>query len=196
MDNTDPVNTPSEQPIAPVVDEASVEAQQLEPASEPDSESDAAFVPGAISWSAAEYIEHERSKRWYLLLVAGAAALALISVFFLKDWMFAALIVVMLIVVVMFAKRPPREINYTLTQEGLLIGQKFFAMDSFRSFGLVKEGAIWNVRLISNKRFVPPVTAYLPDDVGEQVVDVLGALLPLEDIEPDMVDRLVNRSKI
>ena len=69
-------------------------------------------------------------------------------------------------------------------------------MDSFRSFGLVKEGAIWNVRLISNKRFVPPVTAYLPDDVGEQVVDVLGALLPLEDIEPDMVDRLVNRSKI
>ena len=105
MDNTDPVNTPSEQPIAPVVDEASVEAQQLEPASEPDSESDAAFVPGAISWSAAEYIEHERSKRWYLLLVAGAAALALISVFFLKDWMFAALIVSRVIFAILLEAR-------------------------------------------------------------------------------------------
>ena len=193
MDNTDPISTP---PKESALNQASVEDQPLGPATEAAPESEAAFAPGAISWSAAEYIEHERSKRWYLLLVAGAAVLALVAIFLLKDWIFAVLIVVMSVVVVMFAKRPPHEINYTLTQEGLLIGQKFFAMDSFRSFGLVKEGAIWNVRLISNKRFVPPVTAYLPDDVGEKVVDVLGALLPLEDIELDIVDKLVSRSKI
>lgn len=193
MDNTDPVSTLSEEPVT---NQTGVEDQQPDPASKAVSEPEVAFAPGAISWSAAEYIEHDRSRRWYLMLVVGASVLALVAIFLLKDWIFAVLIVVMSAVVVMFAKRPPREINYTLTQEGLLIGQKFFAMDSFRSFGLVKEGAIWNVRLISNKRFVPPVTAYLPDDVGEKVVDVLGALLPLEDIEPDMVDRLVNRSKI
>ena len=193
MDNTDPVSTLSEEPVT---NQAGVEDQQPDPASKAVSEPEVAFAPGAISWSAAEYIEHDRSRRWYLMLVVGATVLALVAIFLLKDWIFAVLIVVMSVVVVMFAKRPPHEINYTLTQEGLLIGQKFFAMDSFRSFGLVKEGAIWNVRLISNKRFVPPVTAYLPDDVGEKVVDVLGALLPLEDIELDIVDKLVSRSKI
>lgn len=157
---------------------------------------DVEFSPATISWTADEFIVHEKSQKWFIYLWVGAGLMVVAALFLLKDWIFALLIAVMAATVMVITRRTPREMNYTLSQEGLTVGDKFFSMDSFSHFGLVKEGAVWNLRLVSNRRFVPPVTAYLPHDQGEQIVDLLGALLPMEDVQTDIIDKIVTKTKI
>lgn len=154
------------------------------------------FTPGFISWTAAEYAETVKSQRWFVILAVGAAVLAGLALFWLRDIVLSIMIVAMTVTLVIITKRPPREMSYSLSYANFTVNQKVFPISSFRSFGLVQEGAVWNIRLFSNKRFIPPVTAYIPNEQGEQIIDTLGALLPMEDIEPDFVDKLVAKSKI
>ena len=40
------------------------------------------------------------------------------------------------------------------------------------------------------KRFAPSVNVYFPPENGEQIVDVFGAVLPMEEVKQDFIDRL------
>lgn len=156
----------------------------------------AEFAPGVINWTAAEYVEHDKGHRWYAVLAAAAVILIVGAVFLLHDWIFAILIAVMAMTVIVITRRPAREISYQLDASGITVGEKHFMFTDFRAFGVVKEGAIYNLRLIPNKRFMPVVTAYIPNDQGERIIDVFGAVLPMEEIQPDIIDRLVAKSRI
>lgn len=189
-DVTRQTQTPEATNTVPMVQDDSNSAEQNDMPSTTD------FSPGLITWTAAEYAESEKSRIWFVVLIVGAAILTGLVLFFMRDIVLAVMIVAMTATVVIITKRPPREISYSLSYEAFTVNQKAFPISSFRAFGLVQEGAVWNIRLFSNKRFMPPVTAYIPNDMGEQIVDALGALLPMEDIEPDFVDKLVAKSKI
>jgi hypothetical protein len=196
-ENNSPVGSVPEQNQSPEMSASAPVAQdETNPAEQNSMPSTTGFSPGFITWTAAEYAESDRSHRWFAVLIVGAAILTGLVLFFMHDLVLAVMIVAMTTTVIVITRRPPREISYSLSYEAFTVDQKAFPISSFRAFGLVQEGAVWNIRLISNKRFIPPVTAYIPNDMGEQIVDALGALLPMEDIEPDFVDKLVAKSKI
>ena len=171
--------------------------QLSEESEEPSDETaDQTFVSSSISWTAAEYVEHDKNRWWYVIMIVATIGLIAVAIFLFRDWIFAVLVVVMAIAIYTIAHRPAREIVYTITPDGINIGEKHFNFSTFRAFGLVKEGAIYNLRFVPNKRFMPHVTAYIPNEQGEQIVDTLGAILPMEDIQPDIIDSLVSRSRI
>lgn len=185
---------PSQQPQA----EPTPEAQQSVSAATPETIASEPMgrplvTDQSIEWQASEYVEHEKSAKWFVMLAVAALALVALAVFLLKNYTFAILIVVMTVAVAVWGRRPANEMHYRLDASGVWVSGKFFAMHDFRSFGVIQEGAIYAVVLLPVKRLSPGVRVYFPEELGEQIVDILGASMPMEDIQPDWIDSITRK---
>jgi hypothetical protein len=146
-----------------------------------------------LSWQASEFVHHEKEGAWFLALLGVTIALLLIDFFLVRSWTFGALIIVMAIAVVVIARRPPRTITYTLSSRGIRIDEKQFNFQDFRAFGIVQENAFYSIRLVPSKRFMPMVSVFFPTEYGEEIAEIFGHALPMENIERDAIDKLVEK---
>ncbi len=147
-----------------------------------------------VRWSASEYINESKNGLWFVAFAVVAVGFVAADLLFLKSYTFSALVVVMAITTLVLSRRPPRTINYALSEDqGLYIGDKLHHFDNFKAFGLIRDGEHHSIMLIPIKRFDPGVSVYFPEEVGERIVDILGARLPMEDLKLDFVDILVRK---
>lgn len=147
-----------------------------------------------IQWAAHEYVHLEKGAGWMAIFVVVVAGLIAVDVFLLQSWTFSVLVVVMAVAVVVYIRRPPRDIQYTLSgKQGLYIGERQYHFGEFKAFGLIKDGDHHSLMLIPVKRFAPGVSVYFPEEVGEQIVDIFGARLPMEELKLDAIDLLVRK---
>lgn len=143
-----------------------------------------------VSWSAHEYIHHEKGTMWFVLFAVIIIALIGLSVW-IQAWSFTILTVVIAVVVVVYSRRPPRELGYSLTEDGLMIDNDLHKFDDFKSFGVIQDGEHFSVMLIPTQRFQPGITVYFPEESGEAIVDALGSRLPMKELHLDAIDRVV-----
>ena len=148
-----------------------------------------------ISWSAEEYIVRERNTWWYIGLIVVGIGLSVLAVW-QNWWTFLVLIILCVITILTSNLRPPRKIDYKLTKDGLTEAGKLHNFADFRAFGILKEGSHFSAVLIPKKRFSPSVKVYFPGDHGEQIVDYLGAHLPMTEVKLDLLDKIVNFLRI
>lgn len=148
-----------------------------------------------ISWSAEEYIVHERNTWWYIGLFIIGTGLSALAVW-QNWWTFLVLVILCIITILTSNLRPPRKIDYTLTKDGLTEGGKLHKYEDFKAFGILKEGSHFSAVLIPKKRFSPSVKVYFPGDSGEGIVDHLGAHLPMEEVKLDFLDKIVKFLRI
>ena len=92
--------------------------------------------------------------------------------------------------------RPPRKIDYALDSEGLHEGGRVYKFEDFKAFGLLRDGAHFAIVMTPRKRFAAAVTVFFPEEKGEAIVDAFGAKLPMEEVEPDMLDKIVKFLRI
>lgn len=170
---------------APAVPQTVAEQPAPEPVTEQEVDLD-----DALTWTAHEYIHQEKGTLWFTIF-AVISLVFLGAALFLQQWSFAVLIVVIAAVIIVSSRRPPRELTYSLTDDGLVIDGKLHEFSSFKSFGIIRDGEEFSVMLIPTQRFQPGVTVYFPEDAGEEIVDILGSRLPMKDLKLDAVDRLV-----
>lgn len=149
--------------------------------------------PVTLEWHASEYVEHAKSTTWFITLGLITVALLAVAIWLLKDYSFALLVVVMAVAVAVWAKRPAHELQYRLSAQNVMVGEKSFSLHDFRGFGVLQEGGLYTVTLLPVKRFRPGVNIYFPEELGEQIVDILGSRLPMEHLQPDFIDRITNR---
>ena len=150
-----------------------------------------------VHWSASEYIHEEKNGLWFVLFSIVAIAFIAIDIIFLKSYTFSVLVVVMAIAVIIYSRRPPRVIEYTLSgDQGLYVGEKLYHFSEFKSFGLIKDKDNHSIMLIPTKRFSPGVSVYFPEEVGEQIVDILGARLPMETLKLDIIDIIIRKLRL
>jgi hypothetical protein len=146
-----------------------------------------------ITWTASEFIAHEKSGTWYLKL-AGAAVLIAVAVLLLtKDKISAIVVLVGAFLFGVVAARQPRELQYRLDQAGVSIGQRYFPYEEFRSFSVVPEGAFSSIVFMPLKRFATTTTIYFAPDDEERIVQLLTDRLPLEEGRHDPLDRFMRR---
>lgn len=150
-------------------------------------------IDAPLTWQASEFVHYEKSGVWFLALLGVAVVLLVIDYFLIKSWTFAILIIAMTFSVGVVARRPPRTVNYALDPHGIQIDEKHFNFHDFRAFGVVQEGAFYSLRLVPNKRFMPMVSVYFPPEQGEQIVDIFGSALPMENLKADPIDKLVEK---
>jgi hypothetical protein len=148
---------------------------------------------GDISWTASEFIAHQKSGGWYGLLALGAVMAAVVIWFITKDIVSSIVILFAALAFGTYGRRQPRELTYRLDGAGLTIAQKQYPYAGFRSFAVVAEGAITSVVFTPLKRFQPLITIYYdPRDEGA-IVDLLSDRLPMEDRRQDALERLMWR---
>ena len=81
---------------------------------------------GSISWTASEYVDHNRGFSWYATLMLLTVAIT-VAVYFITKGIFATVIIpVMGIALGVFAARKPKQLPYELNNSGLKIGEKFY----------------------------------------------------------------------
>ena len=146
-----------------------------------------------LSWTASEFIAHEKSAGWYGVLALGGVLLAAAIYWFTKDAITAGIILFAAIALGVFAARKPRTQQYALTSQGVHIGGKTYDFQAFKAFSVAPEGAITSIVFLPLKRFMPALTIYVAPEVEDQAIDYLADRLPVEPHKPDAIDSLLRR---
>jgi hypothetical protein len=150
-----------------------------------------------VTWVAREYIHIDKGVWWYVIFITVALALIAADIFLLKSYTFSVLVVVMMVALIIYIRRPPRDIQYTLSgNQGLYVGERLYHLTDFKSCWLIKDGDNNSIMLIPVKRFAPGVSVYFPEEAGEKIVDILGQRLPMETLKLDMIDILVRKLRL
>ncbi len=149
---------------------------------------------GSVSWTASEFIEHQKTAGWYAGLVFGSLILAgVVYLITSGDRVSTATVVVVAAIFGVFAARKPRELQYSIDDSGIRIGEKTYPYAGFRSFSIVQEEGIESIRFMPLKRFMPVISIYFAPEDGQKIVDALSKFLPVEHKQLDPVDKLMHR---
>lgn len=146
-----------------------------------------------VVWSASEFIAHHKSPEWFMGMVGGSVAVAVLVYFITRDIFNTVVVVIAAVIFGVAANRQPRQMQYAVNDHGVEIGRHFYAYDSFRSFSVVNEGPISSIVLMPLKRFMPTLTIYFDPADENRIGDVLIEHLPMHQHEHDLTERLMRR---
>ena len=194
-----PGSQPNQDVTEPEVNPAPAQDAQSQPGwtfsgdEQPPATSANSSVSPEVSWTASEYIAHDKGTGWFMGLAA-ATGLATVAVYLItQDIVTVIVVLVVAIVFGVFALRQPRVLSYKIDHSGITIADKHYPYLSFRSFAVQEEGAVDSILLIPLKRFMPGINIYFPPEQEDQIVGTLGNYLPHEDRPPDAIDRLMRK---
>lgn len=148
---------------------------------------------GSISWQASEYIDHKQGASWFLALAAATIVIAGASYLITKDIFVVIILVLLGVSVGIFAHRTPQKLDFELSQDGLMIGKKSYPFSLFKSYSIIKDGALLSLNLSPIKRFMPPVSAYFDAADQEKINSILEDHLPYQNEELDFIERATRR---
>ena len=144
-----------------------------------------------IQWQAPEYVQEHRSPWWFIAFWIVVVVLMAIAAFVIRSWSFAVLVPAMAAALMIYSHRPPKIINYVLSDKGIYINEKLHPMSEFRSFGILREESIPGLMFIPIRRFRPGLTIHFPIEAGEAIVDLLGSRIPMQELRLDVFDRVI-----
>jgi hypothetical protein len=147
-----------------------------------------------VSWTASEFIAHEKGAKWYGILALATLLLAAVAYLFTHDILAVVAIVVVACIFGYVAGHQPRILSYRLDDHGLTIAHKAYQYGVFKSFSLVDEEAFSSITLMPLRRFMPPISIYFAPEDEEKVVGVLGRHLPVSQSH-DLIDHFMRRIK-
>lgn len=179
-------------PVEPMVESTPVNESEI-PEQQSSPEEDESDDTVLIRWEAPEYAHHERGMGWYVIFGVVTLVLVVVAILVIQSITFAILVPVMAIALFIYTQRAPEVLRYTLSRKGLHINDKLFTYSQFKSFGIVNHNNMHSAVLVPRKRFQLGQTVYFPEEVGEQLVDMLAARLPMKELGPDALDRLLAR---
>ena len=146
-----------------------------------------------VTWTASEYIAHNKGMGWFILLGLGLFALVALIYLATRDLIATIMVGIAGATFAAFSVRPPRTLDYTIDRHGVKIDQKFYPFEQIKSFALSDEGPLPSLMLLPMRRFLPPITIFYDPKAEDDIIDMLGTFLPHEEKEPDFIDRLMAR---
>lgn len=182
-----PVETEAKQPVQEELATEETEQAPIEGTDASLLEEDAVL----LRWEGTEYVHLARGALWYVIFAIVAIVAIILAIIVLKSITFAILVPVMALALLVYVRRAPEVLQYTLSRKGLYVNDKLYTYDTFRAFGVVSHNENHSAVLIPRKRFQIGQTIYFPEELGEQLVDMLAARLPMTEIKPDAVDQLL-----
>lgn len=146
-----------------------------------------------INWTALEFVVHEKNSAWYVYLAAGALVFSGLVYLLTRDLVPAIVVLVVTVVFAVLSSREPRNLAYAIDNSGIHIGDRLYGYERFKSFSVVQEDSIRAVWLMPLQRFMPIIPIYYPEGDEQKIVGALALTLPLENREPDLIDKLMHR---
>jgi hypothetical protein len=115
-----------------------------------------------FQWQIPEYMEHVRSTRWYIVMVALAVILIIYSIF-TANFLFALVIILIVFIVFLKSYAPPRILDFQITDEGLVLGNQFYAYSKIKSFYVIYKPPAVKKVFFDLKGFSPSLSIWLDD---------------------------------
>jgi hypothetical protein len=147
-----------------------------------------------VSWTASEFIAHQKTAKWYGVLAFVTAVTASGVYLLTRDYISAGVVVVLALLFGVTAGRKPRVLSYHLDSHGLTVGRQSYPYGLFKAFAVVDEGAFSSIVLLPLKRFNLPISIYFSPEDEQKVLDVLSQQLPVAE-HNDPFDSLLRRIK-
>lgn len=148
-----------------------------------------------ISWSAPESHFFEKSNRWYI----GSAIIAgLIIVFSLwqENFLFVAFTVIAEILVLFWGGQKPRTIQYRLTPEGVVVGDRLFRFRNITGYALIESlGGPHYYELVFRQKQIASfyIKALVPNEQAPAIGDFLEGRLERFEYTPSVSEALMSR---
>ncbi len=146
-----------------------------------------------VSWSASEYINHEKSSTWHGILFVSAGAITFIVFLISRDILASIVILLSATAMSVYARKQPQTKLYSLDDQGVSVDGRSYPYSMFKSFSVVEEGSINSIWLKPIQRLSPTTVIYFPPDEGDNITELLSYFLPFEEKGLDTIDRLTKR---
>ncbi|NTW22325.1 hypothetical protein HGA34_02130 [Candidatus Falkowbacteria bacterium] len=142
------------------------------------------FGVAEMTWRVPEYEKHERDRRWYIL--AGVVVVLLVVYAFWTDnFLFMGIILLGSFILVLNETQEAPQVEISLTDEGVVVGRKFYDYDQLNNFGIVYKPNIGAKNLYFE--FKSPMKQRLSIPLMEQ--DPLAVRKELLKYLPEDLDR-------
>jgi len=150
-------------------------------------------TPVDITWTASEFIAHEKSAGWYVLFVLSAIIIAAIVYIIARDPVPSVAVLIGVLLLAYYASRRPQQQTYRLDASGLTIGNHHMPYHEFQSFAVLPEGAFVSIQFTPLKRFAMYTNIYVGPDDEERIISFLSDHLPMEEGQTSLTDSLMRR---
>ena len=147
-----------------------------------------------VSWTASEFVDHQKGAGWFLIF--GLVVLALAGGVFLvtnRDIFSSIIIVVVGAVFGFIAGKKPSVLEYGLGQGGISVGKKKYLYQEFKFFYVHDDGPVHSLVLMPMRRFMPPISIFYPPEDEDSIVKILSDFLPMEMDQNDKIDQLMRK---
>lgn len=148
---------------------------------------------GPITWTASEFIAHEKSANWYGGLAAASLVIAALVYLVTRDKVSTVVVLIAGLSLGFYANRKPGQQRFQLDDQGVTIGQRFHGYGEYRSFAVMDDGAFSSISFMPLKRFGQLTTIYYDPQDEDAIVNLLAARLPMEQRDHDAIDRFMKR---
>lgn len=156
------------------------------------------FGEPLMAWDFPEFSKHERTSVWYIVSFVILAALIAYSLIY-TNYLFAVILIIFAFIVTMHHYQEPHSVDFFITDEGVILGTKFFPYDDLENFWIVYDPPHSQRLLLKRKntaktRIIAPfgdadpleirahLEQFLMEDVDEPedtASDVLGRLFKI-----------------
>jgi hypothetical protein len=175
---------------SPAVAPSAVNYQSTAPSGDPSPNPQPANDSSGLAWSAAEFVEHDRSAGWYSALFLLTAAVAGLVYLITKDYVAIGTIVILGMIVAIVAKRKPRQIECEVSAGGIRVDQRTYGFGQFKSFGIIRESLIPSLEFFPVKKFMPSVGMHFNPQDEQKIIQIIGSHLPYEERKMASIDKL------
>lgn len=147
-----------------------------------------------VTWTGSEFIAIAKTPQWYLgftgFIALSCAVLFLISG---RDLIPVISVAIMGVLFVVIAGKQPRQLQYSVSERGVSVGQRQYSFSEFKSFSLQHDGAIGYLSFLPLHRFKPELCIYFAPEHEQKIFDTVAVFLPNEQRVETAIDKLVKR---
>jgi hypothetical protein len=144
-----------------------------------------------VNFLAPEFVYYKKSIFWYVILVIIGLALLGVAIW-LKYWLFGVVIFLSIIIFIQFSKKRPQSKECHITEKGIKVDDKFFPIESFKSFHIILDEHASHLFLETAKRYRASFWINVKNEDLERVGNALSFILP-EKLEPENFMVKINR---
>jgi len=148
-----------------------------------------------LSWTAPEFIYHNKTRAWFIVLGIVSAALLIISLL-LKNYFGALLVPIASFLIYVHARKQPRQLTIAITDEYINIGQFLsLAHKEITSFWIFEEPSIRSLSLETKKVLQPKISVLLAGQNPAAIREILIKFVPEKKHEEYFTDIIARKIK-
>ena len=158
------------------------------------------MATSSIQWTGDDSSNRTRSTSWYVIWITILIAIGVgagLAHFFLGYWQFWSMLVLAIVIFItlIISNKYNRKIEYSLTKEDITINGKKHPLSDFKAFSVSNLGGTWIISLVPVKKISMEYDILVPSENAERIVDVFNKLLPMEDHNDTLADKIASTLK-